>query len=166
LSGKKRQEIIIGKDGNVRAVYSPETDSILKQLGATETRRASHVEPTPELSDSARRHVWENYEGEIEGTMTETAEAVLPEDKWWADMLPVGGPVLGPFDNREQALDAETQWLSDNNVPNCRNGECGINQPDTQPAANSDRECDDDDDVICRTQIEPPTSKVLSEDEL
>lgn len=30
---------------------------------------------------------------------------------WTADMSPVGGPVLGPFELRRQALDAELSWL-------------------------------------------------------
>jgi hypothetical protein len=30
---------------------------------------------------------------------------------WWADLSPVGGPSLGPFDRRSQALDAEKNWL-------------------------------------------------------
>lgn len=31
---------------------------------------------------------------------------------WVADMSPVGGPELGPFDLREEALTAEKLWLS------------------------------------------------------
>ena len=30
---------------------------------------------------------------------------------WWADMGPSGGPVLGPFKNRTEALGAERGWL-------------------------------------------------------
>ena len=30
---------------------------------------------------------------------------------WWADMGPVGGPVLGPFGSRSEALEAERGWL-------------------------------------------------------
>ena len=30
---------------------------------------------------------------------------------WWADMGPSGGPVLGPFKNRTEALQAERGWL-------------------------------------------------------
>jgi hypothetical protein len=33
------------------------------------------------------------------------------EGKWWADLAPVGGPKLGPFDRRSQALEAEHAWL-------------------------------------------------------
>ena len=31
---------------------------------------------------------------------------------WWADMGPVGGPVLGPFKSRTEALGAEKEWLA------------------------------------------------------
>jgi len=33
------------------------------------------------------------------------------EGKWTADLSPVGGPRLGPFDRRSQALNAEHEWL-------------------------------------------------------
>ncbi len=32
--------------------------------------------------------------------------------QWTADLSPVGGPVLGPFDRRSDALTAETKWLA------------------------------------------------------
>lgn len=31
--------------------------------------------------------------------------------RWLADLSPVGGPCLGPFDARSQALAAESRWL-------------------------------------------------------
>jgi len=34
------------------------------------------------------------------------------EGYWWADMGPVGGPVLGPFTSRSEALAAERGWLN------------------------------------------------------
>lgn len=30
---------------------------------------------------------------------------------WWADLSPVAGPKLGPFDKRSTALEAEVTWL-------------------------------------------------------
>ena len=33
------------------------------------------------------------------------------EGRWWADLSPVTGPVLGPFDRRSEALAAEATWL-------------------------------------------------------
>ena len=34
------------------------------------------------------------------------------EGYWWAEMGPVGGPVLGPFRSRTEALGAEREWLA------------------------------------------------------
>ncbi len=31
--------------------------------------------------------------------------------RWWADLAPVQGPRLGPFEMRSQALSAEATWL-------------------------------------------------------
>jgi len=33
------------------------------------------------------------------------------EGRWFADLGPVAGPVLGPFGSRSEALRAETSWL-------------------------------------------------------
>ena len=41
------------------------------------------------------------------GSIVEPTEA----GHWTADLLPVGGPLLGPFATRSQALDAERDWL-------------------------------------------------------
>lgn len=32
---------------------------------------------------------------------------------WHANLIPVDGPLLGPFDKRSAALAAETRWLCD-----------------------------------------------------
>jgi hypothetical protein len=43
----------------------------------------------------------------------ERASHVEPTDdaRWTADLAPVGGPVLGPFARRSEALAAEIEWL-------------------------------------------------------
>ena len=43
------------------------------------------------------------------------ASHVEPDDqgRWHADLSPVGGPKLGPFDRRSDALMAEVRWLED-----------------------------------------------------
>jgi hypothetical protein len=43
----------------------------------------------------------------------ERASHVEPdaEGRWWADLSPAGGPTLGPFSRRSEALTAEVQWL-------------------------------------------------------
>ena len=48
------------------------------------------------------------------GQLTITRASHVEPDRdgfWWADMGPVGGPVLGPFKNRTEALGAERGWL-------------------------------------------------------
>ena len=40
------------------------------------------------------------------------------EGRWLADLAPVEGPYLGPFDQRSQALDAERVWLEANRLNN------------------------------------------------
>lgn len=34
-----------------------------------------------------------------------------PDGQWIADLGPMGGPVLGPFETRAAALDTEQAWL-------------------------------------------------------
>jgi hypothetical protein len=36
------------------------------------------------------------------------------DGRWQADLSPVAGPVLGPFDRRSEALTAEVEWLQAN----------------------------------------------------
>jgi hypothetical protein len=46
------------------------------------------------------------------------ASRVEPDDlgRWTADLSPVGGPELGPFARRSEALDAERAWLEANRL--------------------------------------------------
>ena len=39
------------------------------------------------------------------------------DGRWRADLTPVGGPVLGPFDRRSEALEAEVAWLERHWLP-------------------------------------------------
>jgi hypothetical protein len=76
---------ILIKDGQVRFVYSDELKSLLEEGTAGAPKRVSHVEPS--IKD-----------GKV---------------SWTADLSPVQGPVLGPFDNREEALTAEVKWINE-----------------------------------------------------
>lgn len=87
--------IDVAPDGTMRMIYDDALADLLSQGIATITR-ASHVEPTP-------------------------------SGKWIADMTPAikqlnldcacdacnVNPILGPFDLRQQALDAEHAWLEE-----------------------------------------------------
>jgi hypothetical protein len=46
----------------------------------------------------------------------ERASHVEPDDsgRWLADLSPVGGPTLGPYEKRSEALAAEVLWLEEN----------------------------------------------------
>jgi hypothetical protein len=40
-----------------------------------------------------------------------------PTGEWWAELAPVGGPRLGPYARRSEAIAAERQWLEEHNMP-------------------------------------------------
>ena len=103
-------KIIFNPSGSARTIYGEEID--LTQLGTVELRRASHVEPTTELTSKARAWLFDKYE-ELDNHL---ASAAPDKCYWWADMLPMNGPVLGPFDTRSQALVAEVAWLEEHGL--------------------------------------------------
>ena len=50
-------------------------------------------------------------------SVIERASYVEPEGtEWYADLQPAGGPKLGPFLLRQQALTAEIDWLTRNQL--------------------------------------------------
>lgn len=51
-----------------------------------------------------------SFLGEIKISRASHVEPGL-DNNWYADMLLVGGPTLGPFPKRQQALGAEIKWL-------------------------------------------------------
>lgn len=109
----KRECVIISRDGSIRGIYSELVASLAKTLGKQPIgRRASHVEFGGDLSQAALSRcdhatlVAENYR------ITDEVR-----NKWFADMTPVRGPVLGPYETRQLALDAETTWLLEHNIP-------------------------------------------------
>jgi len=80
-------DVIVAPDGTVRFIYDDDLASMLQDVGALSVARASHVEP---LSDRGG---------------------------WTADMHPVGGCILGPFETRGQALSEEIDWLRAHSIP-------------------------------------------------
>lgn len=81
-------DIVVAPDGEVRAIYSDAIGvaALAARLGGeADVRRATDVEPAPGMPG-----------------------------KWTADLGRSGGPVLGPFDTRQEALDAEIIWLREN----------------------------------------------------
>lgn len=124
---KQQVMIIVPRNGitageqQVRAIYSPLVAEVLKPLGESELRRASHVEPGSELKQTALDWLWVSKDPQIADTVISInlTATLRPEylTKWWADLLPVGGPVLGPFDTNTEALQAEVDWLKLHRIP-------------------------------------------------
>ena len=36
---------------------------------------------------------------------------------WMVDLTPVNGPIMGPYPRRDEALNAEVEWLNANKIP-------------------------------------------------
>lgn len=83
-----RKIITVRSDGSIQFIYDDKLRGLLREGQATIVR-ASHVEPGDESSGQDPL-------------------------KWYADLGHSRGPVLGPFDSREYALDAEVAWLNEN----------------------------------------------------
>ncbi len=71
-----------------------------------------------ELVVDAGGGVWCIYDEELDlreiGTLQITRASHVEPDAdgyCWADMGPSGGPVLGPYGSRSEALGAEGEWL-------------------------------------------------------
>ncbi len=128
----KRLEFVISPKGEIRSIFSPESDQILRDIaekhgGEVVTRRASHVEPTEELRDEAFRWLHEKAYSKPVGEHHADIAAMRADwcrlfaGHWWADLTPVNGPVLGPYGtgDRDKALADEIEWLKANNIPVC-----------------------------------------------
>jgi hypothetical protein len=81
------QAIVVTAGGEIRFVWDDELAPLL-ELGTATVERASHVEPHEIAGEGGRTVVWR------------------------ADMRPIGGPMLGPFLLRKNALAAERRWLA------------------------------------------------------
>lgn len=138
---KPGQVFVVG-DGKISCLSSDNID--LRQIGRVELKRASHVDGSADLSDAAvmwlcgygsteQRRLFSvlasmaDYQrdaflmgvGLVAGKdavpeKVQLLRGSLPTDIWWADLLPSNGPVLGPFNTRTEALDAEVAWLREN----------------------------------------------------
>lgn len=87
--------IEVRPDGSLHFLYD-DALAPLMEAGTPEVCRASHVEPTQAYDEHGNK---------------------LGKVVWYADMAPVGGPMLGAFDTRDEALRAERAWLHSHNLP-------------------------------------------------
>lgn len=96
-----QHEIFVEPDGRVVFIHDDDLADALVE-GAADTRRASHVEPAAGWCPVHHK--------ERDGLCGLDCDRL--GEGWVADLFPVGGPVLGPYDRRGQALAAELRWLS------------------------------------------------------
>lgn len=79
-------QIVVSPDGTAKAIYSDDS-GVLALMEAIDPR----------------------------ATIQRASHVEPTEDRQWtADMSPSGGPVLGPYPLRQQALAAELDWLRTN----------------------------------------------------
>ncbi len=99
-------------DGTTRHLVDPVSERIGSMIGPKiSTRRVSHVESWSDLSHEAR--VWIH---EHRMWIVVILDPIDP-NLFWADMSPVGGPVMGPFSEYEKAIAAEVRWLQNHDLP-------------------------------------------------
>jgi len=123
----KTHKIRISPRGQVQHIHDDRVTDVTSKLGTPTIRRASHVEPKGQLfEDHPMTREWliqnliVNKPPTAETCMSRfAAEALVdawPDHYWFASMLPCDGPVLGPFMERQHALDAEVKWLHENKL--------------------------------------------------
>jgi len=101
-------KIIVKIDENGVVMHITTDNLKIEHSGECEVKRASHVEPWSCLSMDAQNmwikdHPYYN-------------EKLIEKDKWFVDLRPLGGPVVGPYVNRLAALDFEQQWIEKNRL--------------------------------------------------
>lgn len=94
----------------IRGINSPVVTAVCGDQ-IEHIRRASHVEPTQELSPLAQ------LELACARGLTIAELCSQYKNQWWADMHLSGGDILGPYPDRPQALAAEHEWLLAHHIP-------------------------------------------------
>ena len=88
-------ELVVGVDGVARCIYGDElvvgVDGVARCIYGDEL----DLREIGKLQITRASHVEPDRDG-----------------FWWADMGPSGGPVLGPYGSRTEALGAERGWLN------------------------------------------------------
>jgi len=114
---------IITPTGNVRCLVGQLPVDMRTKLGdVVSTKRCSHVDTWNDLSKYAQCVLYA-HSRVPEGAYAPVDPHCAWLNKWWADMTPVRGPVLGPFEERQDALDAEIEYLYEHHLPEPRNAD-------------------------------------------
>jgi len=118
-------EVIVAPNGSSRHLVEKAAEGVGESFGEPqETWRNSHVETWSSLP--LRAKWWLVCKGKLTWSFlfpfTADAKAEYRElaTKWWADMTPIKGPVLGPYKTQGEALAAEIKYLKDHDLPTPR----------------------------------------------
>ena len=104
--------IKINNSGEVMAIHHGEVDRILcEALGVPQTARASFVEPINPILRWAFHAIRRRVSDELR-----TAQWTREWRCQWRVRILADGPTLAPFDKRQDAIDAEVQWLKENKI--------------------------------------------------
>jgi hypothetical protein len=116
----KQVVLIFPPNGGVKHLVDPASEHFGACVGPKDTtKRNSHIESWLDLSSHARSWLLHHLpliadEGRVWDMDADMRELT---NHFWADMLPVRGGVLGPFDTYEAARQAEIDWLVDHDLP-------------------------------------------------
>jgi len=95
-------EFVVKADGTIVNLLEDEQPWLNAIGEVAAITRNSHVETRDSLSPEARAYLQKHCQVRIRPEM------------WWADMLPVGGPVLGPYPTKDAAIAAELEYMREN----------------------------------------------------
>lgn len=98
----------IDDKGTTRFLVNDTTSSFLDET--SDVRRASHIEPCNPLLRFAF-YALRTLFGERGKVSDWTRSWSCPSQ---VNLAPVGGPTLGIYTNRQEAIDAEIEWLENN----------------------------------------------------
>lgn len=98
---------IVFREGRAEFVNNPALSGLLSQ-GTARVTRASHVLPVS-LPLRALFVILRRAFGETGAVSQFTRRWPC---LWRVDLAPSGGPVIGPFKDREEAISREVEWLN------------------------------------------------------
>lgn len=101
--------LTFNENGTIRFIDKPAVSGVLSHFGIKERLRASRIEPVNRLLR------WLFYLIRDRSTDNSALAAFTRRwpCKWQVDLSLSGGPVLGPYRSRADALSAEVQWLEE-----------------------------------------------------
>lgn len=103
------KSITISPDGSVRFIHDDELSQELEEVvGMPVKRRASHVEPV----NAVARVIYHAIRKRVSDDSTAAEWTRVWPVVWRARIF--GGPTLGPFKDRAEAIRAEVVWLEEN----------------------------------------------------